>query len=682
MNEATTLDLLRRLREFAQHTEVDWNGTRRSWANHVAGNGHADEERLVQPHVFRSFAAAFLGFTVGVDLAAEQTDRGSRPDFTPADLVTHRFVFECKGSNDPLTGHGAQVRTYLTTTVRTHYVVLINMVQVRVFELDSRGEPVEVYAVNLRALFSVAPEVAATLPESDRFARFVREFSRVVLSKTEKVERVRKAPAWNPIFEITDSDWLVGRISNVISAVQAEVERRVASGALLDQAYVTADERLAIEDELRQILIRFGHAAERVEKVKLAGFLTAQPGTDEQRALGQFCAHVAYWLTTKLVLVRVWEDLTLIDPASLYDGGFDIAMQRQGERIGRVLTEAFASAGDHYRALFASRPTYSWFEPSEDLAVDVVYELATTYFGAVKSDVLGEVYERMLERIDRKLLGQYYTPRDVIRSIWDLVLTEAVLDESEAAGRSPIILDIATGSGGFLVEAAARLRVRAETQIKAGAGMNRRQWINALAEGLNGVEFQRFSAFLAELNLLIQFSQFLAQDPSLRLPELGIVPGDTLSLHSAPRQSELLPVEPTMVDEEALLPGGQERRQRARRIKDAPDHAQPFDVVVGNPPYIGESLGSAIMQRTREAYPYWESFVAPHLDYLYWFLILGVSKLRAGGRFGFITTEYWLRARGATKLREYIGAEACIERIILFREMRLFPTLRANIRWW
>jgi type I restriction-modification system DNA methylase subunit len=48
------------------------------------------------------------------------------------------------------------------------------------------------------------------------------------------------------------------------------------------------------------------------------------------------------------------------------------------------------------------------------------------YFGEIESDILGQVYERLLEGIDRRLLGQYYTPRDMIRSIWDLIDFERV----------------------------------------------------------------------------------------------------------------------------------------------------------------------------------------------------------------------------------------------------------------
>jgi len=49
-----------------------------------------------------------------------------------------------------------------------------------------------------------------------------------------------------------------------------------------------------------------------------------------------------------------------------------------------------------------------------------------------------------------------------------------------------------------------RQRERFEAQLASGATVSRQQWLNRTVLGLNGIEIQRFSAFLAELNLLIQ----------------------------------------------------------------------------------------------------------------------------------------------------------------------------------
>jgi hypothetical protein len=90
--------------------------------------------------------------------------------------------------------------------------------------------------------------------------------------------------------------------------------------------------------------------------------------------------------------------------------------------------------------------------------------------------------------------------------MWDLVLTEALVEHSEIENRGLRVLDIAAGSGGFLVAGLARLRERYEAQRNRGSMLSAQEWLNRAADGFNGVEIQRFSAFLAELNLLLQFS--------------------------------------------------------------------------------------------------------------------------------------------------------------------------------
>jgi len=662
------LEAISRLQALAQKP-VEWGGRERSWAAHTQRGGAADEEQLVQPVIFPALARQLLGFTVGIDLAAERGGASGVPDFTPADLLTHSFVFETKGSSEgiDLRGHEAQVRGYLT---RAHIraVVVTNVVGIRVFELDQAQRVVEVLTVNLRALWSSPPDQAVNFADAHRLVDFVERFQRRQLTTAEKISSVRRAPPWTNELMITDPSWLEARISRVVDMIHSDVSERIRGGALDEGGLATEDERKAILVELRQLLIRFGVSVTEAERRSLADFTTARPSDDEGKATTQYAAHVAYLLVTKLVLVRAWEDLSLISPASLFNGGFDQALSRYDEAVLEVLDGAFHAAGTHYRALFAERPAYAWYTPGETLAVDIIYELATTNFGAIESDILGHVYQGMLEGIDRKLLGQYYTPRDIIRLICDLAVPPDFLGRFRGAS-VPKVLDIATGSGGFLVEMAVRERARYQERVGAGAQISRTDWMRALAGALNGVEIQRFSAFLAELNLLIQFSRIVVEQPSLRIPELGIIPGDTLSLHDP---ITLFADDPS-VHADDFLPDVADRRERAARIRDAHSRDMAFDLALGNPPYVGEKLGAALLQRTRQRYPYWSQFSAAHADYLYNFLILGISKLREGGRFGFITTEYWLRATGAHRLREYIAERCCIDRIILFRNMRLFP---------
>src|SRR5690606_17139776 len=106
----------------------------------------------------------------------------------------------------------------------------------------------------------------------------------------------------------------------------------------------------------------------------------------------------------------------------------------------------------------------------------------------------------------------------------------------------------------------------------------------------------------------------------------------------------------------------QERQDSLDRIRDPYASGEWFDVAIGNPPYVGEKLIAQTLAELQAAHPYWKQFSAAHADYLYLFLILGVSKLRQGGRFGFITTEYWLKATGAAPLRAHLAKHTRIDR--------------------
>jgi len=646
---------------------VLWNGERRSWRSHIAGNGYVDEERLVQSIVFPRFAQELLRFGPS-DLAAEVNDGSGKPDFTPADLVTHPFVFETKGTKDgvALPGHDDQVHGYLTRgRHRIKRVLLVNLVGARVFALDGTGHLVQSYEVDLRGLLGGAESTAATTGMAERLADLLEEFRRQELTLPEKLDRVRQAPEWNPAIEATSPDWLLRRVRSVVERLNANVGTAITSGGLSDPTRTISGERAAAVDEMRVLARRLG--ANDPSAIDLDGFLAAKRDSDLGKAVAQYESHVAYYAATRLLLVRIWEDLGLLQPM-LYDGGFGTQMGRFDNIVRDVVEHSFSRASDRYRSLFSQHTSYSWYVPDEATYGEVIYELATTYLGAIESDVLGRVYEQLLADIDRKLLGQYYTPRDVIELVWHLIGLDGVAEHAESEDRVPRVLDIATGSGGFLVYAAAALRQRLADAQQAGATIRTQEWLNGMAEGLVGVEVQRFSAYLAELNLLVQLGHVASQQPDLRLPPLGVIPADTLALHDPDGLHAC-----TIELGSALLTDDAEARRRAEAVVNAAQEGgTPFDVACGNPPYVGQKVAASLIDRTRREHPYWEQYVGHHMDYLYWFVILGVSKLRPGGRFGFVTTEYWLRAVGASPLRAYLAEHCDVDRLVLLRNFRPF----------
>lgn len=196
-------------------------------------------------------------------------------------------------------------------------------------------------------------------------------------------------------------------------------------------------------------------------------------------------------------------------------------------------------------------------------------------------------------------------------------------------------------------------------------------WLDDLTDGFIGCEVQQFSAYLAEVNLVLQFSPLLKGDKSLLLPGLRVHCADTLTLHNP----DTLMASAATQDASGLQDKSKiaERQHSIDRVRDPATSGEWLDVACGNPPYVGEKSIAKTLEVLRQQHPYWEQFSASHMDYLYNFLILGVSKLRKGGRFGFITTEYWLKAEGAAPLRKFLAEHTRIDRLLLFRRMTLFP---------
>ena len=75
-----------------------------------------------------------------------------------------------------------------------------------------------------------------------------------------------------------------------------------------------------------------------------------------------------------------------------------------------------------------------------------------------------------------------------------------------------------------------------------------------------------------------------------------------------------------------------------------------FDIVIGNPPYIGEK-GHKELFRPIASTEFGKRFYQGKMDYFYFFFHKGLDLLVDNGELAFITTNYYPTATGAKKLR-------------------------------
>ncbi|MGH3032456.1 MAG: N-6 DNA methylase, partial [Gaiellaceae bacterium] len=499
----------------------------------------ADEEILTEP-ILDSIIRNVLGFPV--DAYFPQRGKGGlKPDFTPMDLVAHPFVLDAKASQQKLETHEGQIRRYITQR-SLDWGILFNLHEVRVYRRGASGHDLAL-SFPLLPLWRLARGEAIDVGELATFEAFCETFAFRRMGLAEQIEHVRSQESWT---------------SRLARGEEAEVDveflvaqLRFLSGRLADDA---AAQSASFEDFVR---FRPGRETKLLEELRLLA-LDIVPGTDlEQlpvrvedwvgarglpgRAWRQYLLRVAYLALTRILLYRAWEDVDFID-SYLYDGGFDREYGRLAEDVRRVLEEAFLHGSERYHWIYGRENNYDWFRPREQALVEVLYRLSPFPLGKLDADVLGALYQTYVEEIDRDRLGQFYTPRSVVRFMLDRVGFTGpngifCLEGDERKPKR--LLDFATGSGGFLVDAARR--VIDESGIDLEEPRELKEALAAIATGFVGGEISPFPYYLTEINLLLQVSRLLGRirvgGERAQLFTLGVLRVDTLKSKTMPARS-------------------------------------------------------------------------------------------------------------------------------------------------
>ena len=102
-----------------------------------------------------------------------------------------------------------------------------------------------------------------------------------------------------------------------------------------------------------------------------------------------------------------------------------------------------------------------------------------------------------------------------------------------------------------------------------------------------------------------------------------------------------------------------------------------FDVVIGNPPYIGERGNKKIFEPIKIS-NLGKRFYQGKMDILYFFFHLALDVLKKKGIASFITTNYFITATGATRLRNDLKERATILKMVNFGEFKIFDSVAGH----
>jgi type I restriction-modification system DNA methylase subunit len=303
-----------------------------------------------------------------------------------------------------------------------------------------------------------------------------------------------------------------------------------------------------------------------------------------------------------------------------------------------------------------------------EAVIDGLYDVPGGYgfydFNAIDADVLGAIYEQYLgyvaqdpqgkavvsKREKRKARGIYYTPRFVVRYIVEQTLGRFLGEADYERARQVRVLDMACGSGSFLIEAfdvldryLAGMRGQPAASA-AGDAHDLARRMEILTGNLYGVDLDAQAVEIARLNLLLK-----AVNQRALLPELANVRQGNSLVSGTPEELGA-----------AFGPDWRDKRpfnweeewpQVMERDGPTTGSGQGFDVIMGNPPYVNVyNLPRGDSDYYRHHY---ESF-RNKCDLYGFFLERAIGLLRTGGLLGFITSRTWLSISSFSKLRKLI----------------------------
>ena len=96
-----------------------------------------------------------------------------------------------------------------------------------------------------------------------------------------------------------------------------------------------------------------------------------------------------------------------------------------------------------------------------------------------------------------------------------------------------------------------------------------------------------------------------------------------------------------------------------------------FDIVIGNPPYIGEGKNKEVFLPVQNT-SFGEKYYIGKMDFWYFFTSLGIELLKENGTLSYIAPNNWLTTAGGKKMRNHIMKETVIKEFIDFGDYMVF----------
>lgn len=259
-----------------------------------------------------------------------------------------------------------------------------------------------------------------------------------------------------------------------------------------------------------------------------------------------------YNLINKTFFLRILEDIATHN-TKFIDGAYNFRYLSNGilnekyktseEELIEYLKNVYEFQKPDLRkySFLLKKDIYSWvleFVSSHNL-LSFIRLFNDINFKKLSQDILGDIYEHYLEQGNgeeqektyRRLLGQYYTPKPIVRLMWmlvrDVLKKVNKRDLYEADKPNLNILDPACGSGTFISEAVLHINsiasnVAINRDGKVFGFIKNRNQSNMIENSIYGFELNPLSKSIADINMFFSLIQAYGGDSLSILPVRGL----------------------------------------------------------------------------------------------------------------------------------------------------------------
>jgi type I restriction-modification system DNA methylase subunit len=407
-----------------------------------------------------------------------------------------------------------------------------------------------------------------------------------------------------------------------------------------------------------------------------------------------FCRETAYIILNRALFARIAEDKEIVGQTRLSSRGMADALDRDERPYLEALMDTYDDIDNHYPDLYelgifdwwwVSRDKRTGFDKKEkreqaELEDSLNHTLGTVLkrlnrfdFEYVNRDILGHVYEDYLPKKERKELGEYYTPIEVVQFMLDSVDYHPSNDIGQKQ-----VLDPACGSGTFLTEVTERLIQHyvekfGRTSVYRLNPDEARTVLERVEQNVYGVDINPFAAHITQINLLFRtidlYDKVTEQNPNYTMDGFEIHVADTLTPTLREQESESSEADTVQSgleqfkDYNGRAQAFLEDRNAVDQIKDQ----EKFDIVVANPPYVRIQNLSGM----KDTYSSHYASAIKNFDIYVPFIERGVNWLTDDGKLAYICPDRLVMADYAKAIRDQLVEEP-ITSLLDFKEADVF----------